>query len=192
MAKTVSFFEIFITFIKIGAFTIGGGYAMLPLIQDSVCANKKWLTDDEFLDIISIVNSLPGMLATNVAGFVGYRCRGVKGFIVAIAGCITPSILMILILATVFTQVSDNTYVQAFFMGVRPCIIIIMINAVIKLAKKVDFKRVYNIVAVIVAFVAIAFFDVQSLYMVLLAIVVSLIIFAVNAKKKVEEANHDS
>ena len=165
---------------------------MLPLIQDSVCAKKNWLSDEEFLDIISIVNSIPGMLATNVAGFVGYRCRGVKGFLVAIAGCITPSIIMILILATVFTQVSDNTYVQAFFQGVRPCIVVIMINAVIKLAKKVDFKQIYNIIAVIVAFVAIAFFSVPALYMVILAVVVSLIIFAAKAKKTVEEAGHDS
>ena len=165
---------------------------MLPLIQDSVCANKKWLNDEEFLDIISIVNSLPGMLATNVAGFVGYRCRGVKGFLVAVAGCITPSIIMILILATVFTQVSDNAYVQAFFQGVRPCIIVIMINAVIKLAKKVDFKQLYNIIAVIVAFIAIAFFSVPALYMVVLAVIVSLIIFAAKAKKTVEVVHHDS
>ena len=165
---------------------------MLPLIQDSVCKEKGWITDEEFLDIISIVNSLPGMLATNVAGFIGYRCRKVKGFIVAIAGCITPSIIMILILATVFTQVSGNQYVQAFFMGVRPCIVIIMINAVIKLAKKVDFKQLYNIIAVIVSFVAIAFFDVSSLWMVFAAIVVSVILFAIKAKKKVEEVGHDS
>ena len=165
---------------------------MLPLIQDSVCANKKWLTDDEFLDIIAIVNSLPGMLATNVAGFVGYRCRGVKGFIVAIAGCITPSIIMILILATVFTQVSDNQFVQAFFMGVRPCIIVIMVNAVIKLAKKVDFKQIYNVLALAISFVAITFFDVSSLYMVIAGIIVSLIIFAVKAKNKVQEVEHDS
>lgn len=165
---------------------------MLPLIQDNVCSKKQWLNDEEFLDIISIVNSLPGMLATNVAGFVGYRCRGVKGFVTAIAGCITPSIIMILILATVFTQVSDNVYVQAFFQGVRPCIIVIMVNAVIKLAKKVDFKQIYNIIAVIVAFVVIAFFSVPALYMVILAVIVSLIIFAAKAKKSVEEVHHDS
>ncbi len=192
MTVTVSLLDIFVTFLKIGAFTIGGGYAMLPLIQDNVCAKKQWVTDDDFLDVISIVNSLPGMLATNVAGFIGYRCRGVKGFVVAIAGCITPSIIMILILATVFTQVSDNTYVQAFFTGVRPCIIVIMVNAVIKLAKKVDFKKIYNIIALIVAFVAIAFFSVPALYMVIAAVVVSLIIFAAKANKTVEEAEHDS
>jgi chromate transporter len=187
-----SLFEIFITFFKIGAFTIGGGYAMLPLVQDEVCTKKNWVTEDEFLDIISIVNSLPGMLATNSSGFIGYRLRGVIGFIVAILGCITPSIAIILILATVFTAVSGNAYVQAFFMGVRPCIVVIMASAVYKLGKKVDFKQTYNLIALIVAFVAIAFFGVTSLYLVILAIIVSLIMFAAKAKNKVEEGSHDS
>jgi len=183
----VSLLEIFLTFLKIGAFTIGGGYAMLPLIQDEVCTKKKWVSDEEFLDVVSIVNSLPGMLATNSSGFIGYKVRGTKGFVIAILGCITPSIIIILILATVFTQVADNMYVQAFFKGVRPCIVVIMAAAVIKLGKKVEFKKVYNIAALIIAFVCIAFFGVSSLILVLAAIAVSLIIFAAQAKKKVEE-----
>ena len=166
---------------------------MLPLIQDEVCEKKHWVTDDEFLDVISIVNSLPGMLATNSSGFIGYKVRGLAGFITAILGCITPSIVMILILATVFTQVSDNSYVQAFFLGVRPCIVVIMANAVYKLAKKVDFKQLYSIIAVIVAFIAIAFFNITSLYVVIAAVVVSLILFAARAKNKAKEENeHDS
>lgn len=188
----VSLIEIFKTFFKIGAFTIGGGYAMLPLVQDEVCTNKHWVTDEEFLDIIAIVNSLPGMLATNSSGFIGYRLRGVAGFVTAILGCITPSIVIILILATVFTAVSDNPYVQAFFMGVRPCIVVIMANAVYKLGKKVDFKKAYNLIALIISFAAIAFFGITSLYLVILAIIVSLIMFAADAKKKIEEDGHDS
>lgn len=164
---------------------------MLPLIQDEVCKKKDWLTDEEFLDIISIVNSLPGMLATNSAGFVGYKKRGVKGFVTAIAGCITPSIVIILILATIFNQVADNRFVQAFFMGVRPCVVVIMVNAVIKLAKKVDFKKVYNIVAVITAFALIAFLGVASLWLVIAAIVVSLIIYAISLKKEVTGGSND-
>jgi len=182
----VSLFDIFKTFFKIGAFTIGGGYAMLPLIQDEVCTKKGWVTDDEFLDIISIVNSLPGMLATNSSGFVGYKLRGVKGFVTAVAGCVCPSIVIILILATVFTQVSDNQFVQAFFLGVRPCIVVIMLNAVIKLGKKVDFKVVYNIVALIIAFVCIAFFDFSSVVLVIAAVAASVIIYAVKAKNELK------
>lgn len=165
---------------------------MLPLIQDEVCKKKNWVTDEEFLDVISIVNSLPGMLATNSSGFIGYKKRGVKGFVTAIAGCITPSIIIILILATIFTQVADNQYVQAFFLGVRPCIVVIMANAVYKLGKKVDFKKAYNIIAVIIAFVAIAFLKVTSLYLVIAAIIVSLFLFSINTKKKAEEVSHDS
>jgi len=187
----VSLLDIFLTFLKIGAFTIGGGYAMLPIIQDEVCAKKGWISDDEFLDVISIVNSLPGMLATNSAGFIGYKLRKTIGFIVAVLGCITPSIIFILILATIFTQVADNQYVQAFFMGVRPCIVVIMAYAVIKLGKKVDFKKAYNIVAVIVAFVCVSFLGVSSLYLVIAAIAASLIIFSVQAKKKVASSEGD-
>lgn len=188
----VSLFEIFITYLKIGAFTIGGGYAMLPIVQNEVCAKKGWLSDDDFLDVIAIVNSLPGMLATNSAGFIGYRLRRVPGFIVAIAGCITPSIAIILILATLFTAVSDNPYVSAFFMGVRPCIVVIMANAVYKLGKKVDFKKAYNLIALIIAFIGIAFFGITSLYLVIAAIIISLIMFAAKAKNKAEEAEHDT
>ncbi|MBR5756318.1 MAG: chromate transporter [Firmicutes bacterium] len=188
----VSLLEIFITYFKIGAFTIGGGYAMLPLVQNEVVKKKGWLTDDDFLDVIAIVNSLPGMLATNSAGFIGYRIRRVPGFIVAILGCVTPSIVIILILATLFTAVSGNVYVDAFFKGVRPCIVVIMANAVYTLGKKVDFKKMYNLIALIVAFVCIAFFGVTSLYLVIAAIVVSLIMYAAKAKKAAEEAEHDS
>lgn len=188
----ISLFEIFKTFFKIGAFTIGGGYAMLPLIQNEVCTKKKWATDEEFLDIISIVNSLPGMLATNSSGFIGYRLRGVAGFIAAIAGCITPSIAIILILASVFDRVSDNAFVQAFFIGVRPCIVVIMANAVYKLGKQVDFKRLYNVIVLAVVFVAVSFFKIASVYLVLASILTSLIIFAAGAKKKIEESEDDS
>ncbi len=190
----VSLFEIFRTFFKIGAFTIGGGYAMLPLIQDEVCTKKNWATEEEFLDVVSIVNSLPGMLATNSSGFIGYKLRGVKGFAAAIAGCICPSIVIILILACIFSQFSGNAFVQAFFKGVRPCIVVIMANAVYKLGRKVDFKRIYNVAALAAAFFAIVFLKIASLYLVLAAIIASLIIFAFEAGRSSAdgESGHDS
>ena len=185
-------FSLFITFLRIGLFTLGGGYAMLPLVQNAVCREHEWITEDDFLDVIAIVNSLPGMLATNSSGFIGYRLRGIPGFITAILGCITPSIVIILILAGIFTSVADNVFVQAFFKGVRPCIVVIMANAVYTLGKKVDFKKIYNIIAFAVSFIAIAFFGVTSLYLVILAIIVSLIMYASNAKKIIREEEHDS
>ena len=111
-----------------GLFTIGGGYAMLPIIQEAVCTEKGWLTDEEFLDSISLTNSLPGPLATNCATFIGYRLKRVPGSIAAILGTICPSIIIILLIAMVFNTAMDNAYVQAFFRGVGPAVFALIVR----------------------------------------------------------------
>ena len=93
------YFEAFKIFFKIGAFTIGGGYAMVPLIEDEIVTKRKWIEQDDFLDLLAIAQSAPGILAVNIAIFVGYRLRGVKGSLVTSLGSILPSFLMILAIA---------------------------------------------------------------------------------------------
>ena len=124
-----------------GLFTIGGGYAMLPIIQEAVCTEKGWLTDEEFLDSISLTNSLPGPLATNCATFIGYRLKRVPGSIAAILGTICPSIIIILLIAMVFNTAMDNAYVQAFFRGVGPAVFALIVSAVYKLATKANIMK---------------------------------------------------
>lgn len=127
--------EIFGVFFKIGMFTIGGGYAMLPIIQKEVVDTKGWMTDDEFLDAISLTNSLPGPLATNSATFVGYRVARAPGSIAAVLGAATPSVVIILLIAMVFQNIMDYPVVQYVFNGVRPAVVAPILYAVVKLAK---------------------------------------------------------
>ena len=111
------YLEIFTCFAKIGAFTIGGGYAMVPVIQKEVVDKKRWVDEQEFLDILAISQSAPGLLAVNISIFLGYKLKGVKGSIVATLGSITPPFLIILAIAMFFAGYQDNPTVIKIFKG---------------------------------------------------------------------------
>lgn len=127
--------DIFLTFFKVGSFTIGGGYAMLPIIQQEVVDKKKWLGEEEFLDSIAVTNSLPGPLAINCATFVGYKTAGLPGAVSAALGAVMPSFLIILIIATFFSSIKDNAIVQDIFAGIRPAVVALIAFALVKLVK---------------------------------------------------------
>ena len=133
-------YKLFSTFFKIGCFTIGGGYAMVPVIQREIVENKKWISQDEFLDAIALTNSLPGPLATNAATYVGYKMAGVPGTLTAVFATALPSFLIILIIAIFFTAIKDSIVVQNIFSGIRPAVVSLIIYAVVKLAKSIGFK----------------------------------------------------
>lgn len=134
--------DIFMTFFKIGAFTIGGGYAMLPIIQKEVVENKKWLGEQEFLDSIAVTNSLPGPLAINCATFVGYKTAGYAGAISAALGAVMPSFLIILIIAVFFGTIQDNAIVEYVFDGIRPAVVALIAYALVKLVKSMGVNYV--------------------------------------------------
>ena len=115
----VSLWNIFITFAKIGSFTIGGGYAMIPLIREEL-VKKGWLSDEELPDIIALAQSAPGVLAVNMSIFAGYKMRGFKGSLAATFGSVLPSFLIILLIAMLFTGYQDNPVVVRIFKGIRP------------------------------------------------------------------------
>ena len=167
-----------------GLFTIGGGYAMLPIIQDAVCKEKGWLTDEEFLDSISLTNSLPGPLATNCATFIGYRLKRVPGSIAAILGTICPSIIIILLIAMVFNTAMDNAYVQAFFRGVGPAVFALIVSAVYKLATKANImKDKLTLIVAVASFALIAFAGVTPILIVIGAAVIALVADSVKKSK---------
>ena len=143
--------DIFKTFFKIGAFTIGGGYAMLPIIQKEVVDNKKWMEDEEFLDSIAVTNSLPGPLAINCATFVGYKKAKVPGAIAAALGAVMPSFLIILIIAMFFTTIAENKVVEYVFAGVRPAVVALIAFAVVKLVKSMGINAVNISISIAVA-----------------------------------------
>lgn len=120
---------------KIGLFTIGGGYAMIPLMEQELVDRRGWMSREDFLDQLALSQSMPGVLAVNMATGVGYRLRGLRGAVAAITGNIAFPIVLILLLAVCFRQFRGNVYVEHFFMGVRPAVVALIAAPVFKLAK---------------------------------------------------------
>jgi chromate transporter len=133
--------EIFLIYLKIGAFTIGGGYAMLPLIQVEVVDKKKWMSTDEFMDMFAVIQSAPGPIAVNSAVFLGYKIGKVKGSIAATLGAVIPSFTIILIIAIFFKDFRSFSFVEGVFKGVRPAVVALIAAAVYKLSKSTDLTK---------------------------------------------------
>ena len=172
MAKEkVSLWQIFAVFAKIGAFTIGGGYAMIPIIQNEM-ARRGWISEEELPDIVALSQSAPGVMAVNISIFAGYRMRGVKGSIAATLGSITPSFLFILAIAMLFTTFKDNPWVEKAFKGIRPVVISLIAVPMVNMAKKCC-KTWWAWALAVAALVLVAFLNVSPIYILLCVIVVS-------------------
>ena len=122
-------FQIFLSFFRIGAFTFGGGYAMIPLIQHEAVEKRKWVTDEDILDIVAIAESTPGPIAINSATFVGYRAAGVLGSVCATLGVVLPSFVLILLLSFVLAQFQQVQAVQYAFTGIRAGVLALLVKA---------------------------------------------------------------
>ncbi len=129
--------SLFTTFFKIGAFTFGGGWAMISIIEKEIVDKHKWIERTEFLDLLAVAQSLPGILAVNISVAVGDRCRGAKGSIVAALGTILPSFLMILAIAIFLTPdvIKSNETITAIFKGIRPAVVALIVAPVITSAR---------------------------------------------------------
>lgn len=147
------YLQLFITFVKIGAFTFGGGWAMIPLIEREVVDKHKWISREEFLDELAIAQSLPGVLAVNVAVLVGNKLRGIKGSLVAALGSILPSFIIILLIAICFVNIYDNPTVISIFKGIRPAVVALIIIPVLTSAKSARLNKYTIIIPIVVALV---------------------------------------
>ena len=127
--------ELFVSFWKIGSFTIGGGYVMIPLMEKELVDRRGWLTREEFLDYMSLSQAMPGVFAVNMATCVGRRLGGMRGVVCAIAGNILMPIALILLLAVFFRQFRDNAVVESIFMGLRPAVVALIAAPVFRMAK---------------------------------------------------------
>ena len=165
----VSLWQIFAVFAKIGAFTIGGGYAMIPIIQDEM-SRRGWISDEELPDIVALSQSAPGVLAVNISIFAGYRLRGVKGSIAATLGSITPSFFIILAIAMLFTAFKDNPWVIKAFKGIRPVVISLIAVPMINMARKCC-KSWWAWLLAALALVLVAFLNVSPIYIILCVII---------------------
>lgn len=139
--------QLFLTFLRIGAFTFGGGWAMISLIEREVVDRHKWIDRAEFLDLLAIAQSMPGILAVNISVSVGDKLRGLKGSIAAAAGTILPSFVIILLIAIFLTPdiIKNNRVVSAIFMGIRPCVVALIVAPVITSARaaKISWRTVW-------------------------------------------------
>ena len=123
---------IFASFFKIGLFTFGGGYAMLPLIEQELIAKRGWIEHKEFLDLLTLAQSVPGPIAINTSVFVGYKMRGLKGAVAALLGSVLPSFVIILAIALMFADIRHNPVVDAAFKGMRPAVVaLIVVHALV-------------------------------------------------------------
>ena len=180
--------QLFYTFFKIGSFTLGGGYAMLSMVEKAVVDRKQWIPSDEFWDMIAIVQSLPGVFAVNTALYVGHRIAGRKGAVAAMLGAIIPSIVIILLLATIFREYRDLPVVERIFKGIRPCVVALILAPSLRMIKsaKINWKT-----AIIpIATVALIWWLKVSPALVILAAIAGSLIYAliINRKAKQKEA----
>lgn len=173
--------KMFISFLKIGAFTFGGGYAMIPIIEKEVVDKNKWVSKDEFMDMLVVAQSLPGAMSVNTSIFIGYKIGGVLGAVMALLGVALPSFLIILLVATVFMQFRSNYYVNLAFKGISAAVPVLVLTGVVSLAKGVD-KNKRNIIIFIISLVALIIFKVNPI----IVIIIAAIFGAVFLKGKVE------
>lgn len=157
------FINLFWIFFKVGAFTFGGGYAMVPIIQKEIVENAELIENEEFLDIIAVSQSLPGAIAVNTTIFVGFKLYGILGALMALLGTVLPSFLIILVLATFYNFIKDIPSIQMFFHGVRPAIVALIFMAALKLGKAIE-RKTFNLIIAVTAFIAIAVFNVHPIF----------------------------
>ena len=160
------FWTLFWTFFKIGAFTFGGGYAMIPLVQREVAENHKWLDDEDILSVIAISESTPGPIAINMATFVGYRTAGVLGSTFATLGVVLPSFVIILLISGVLREFYHLDAVRYAFEGIRAGVLALIFKALWSLYKKCP-HNLLSYVLMAAAFVVVAFFDVSALLVII-------------------------
>lgn len=199
----VSLWQLFWTFFKVGAFTFGGGYAMIAILEEELVAKKKWITSQDMLDIIVIAESTPGVIAVNSATSVGYRTHGVWGALVATLGVVLPSFAVIFGLSFALSAFQDNRWYKAAFTGIQACVTILIVNAFTKLSKQLEIS-VFSIVLLVAAFAVATFTNFNVIFVILiggaLGVIYKFVLEKVSVKKakqqqlpleKVEVADRD-
>ena len=180
-------FTLFWTFFKIGLFTFGGGYAMIPFIHQYAVEKYKWITDEEFLDIIAIAESTPGPIAINSATYIGHKVKGIKGSAMATLGVSLPSIIIIVLIAMFFMQFKENTYVEYAFKGIRIGVGVLVLNAAIRMFKKLE-KNYLSYFLILLGFIIVLF----EWLSVLIVIAIGGVIGIIYQLMKVRGETHDA
>jgi len=181
--KTNLIIEIFILFFKIGAFTIGGGYAMLSLIEDEIVNKKKWLDHEEFLDGMAIAQSTPGVLAVNISLITGYKIAGFLGMFAGMLGAVLPSFFIVLFLSQILLAYGNHPLVVAIFNGVKPAITALILISVYRIGKSANINR-YNFVIPLIVAILIKYFGVSPILIIITTMILGNIFYMLKEKKE--------
>lgn len=167
---TAELLKLFFTFFKIGLFTIGGGYAMIPLIEKDVVERNGWVTKEEFVDLLAVAQSAPGVFAVNISIFIGYKLRKLRGAIAAAFGCVMPSVIIILLIAMFFNGFRENEIVNNVFKGLRPAVVALIAAPVFSLAKSARIGWTNVWIPVLSALLIVAM-GISPVYIIMLAVI---------------------
>ncbi len=189
------FLQLFLTYLKIGTFTLGGGYAMLPLIQREIVERKHWISEEEFVNMIALAQAAPGLIAVNSAIFIGWRCGGWKGVLGAVLGAVLPSFVIILTIAMIFSEWKNYPAVEAVFKGIRPAVVALIVAPLVGMAKReiVSKKAAKNsepqtinnawlLLVSLVAALLIWLVGVNPVWVILATIILTLIVLRIKSK----------
>ena len=177
------YLRLFWAFIKVGALTFGGGYAMLPILQRDIVEHNKWATDEEVMDYYAMAQCLPGIIMVNTSVFIGRHHKGTPGGIVAGIASALPSLVIITVITTFLTAFADYPVVQNAFAGIRACVVVLIVNAVIKLWKSamVDWKSI--VIIFLPVFVLSAFVEASPILLVVAAAAAGILITVLSGRK---------
>ena len=177
----VSLWNLFCVFAKVGAFTIGGGYAMLPLIEEEM-TKRGWISAEDIQDIIVLAQSAPGILAVNMAIYTGHKIRGLKGSIVSAVGAVLPSLVIILLIAMFFTEFKENDIVRRIFQGVRPAAVALILVPAVRMARS-GCKSWWTWAIAAASLLGVAFLKVSPIWIILVTISVAVSVSLLKQKK---------
>ena len=161
------YWELFLAFARVGVLTFGGGYAMIPMLQRECVEKHGWASEEELMDYYAVGQCTPGIIAVNTATFIGNKLYGTPGGIVATCGVIFPSLVIIILIASVLTSFADNPYVKSAFAGIRVCVCVLIFNSVMKLWKKSVTDRA-ALVIFLAVFILSVFLDISPVIFVIL------------------------
>jgi len=171
-----NFLKYYIAFFKVGLFTIGGGYAMLPIIEKEIVEKKKWVSSDEVFNSYALAQSIPGIIAVNASTLLGYKIGGIIAAIATCLGVISPSIIIIMIIAKFYSKFSDISLVQGAFQGIKLAVVALLISTIVKMVKKYV-KDVTGVILVLITLISLMFFNVSPIIIIVVGAIVSILIY---------------
>lgn len=188
--KIKNLFNLYFSFAKIGTFTIGGGLAMMPMMQSELIEKRKWITDEELIDYYAVGQSTPGIVAVNVATFVGYKQMGIVGGIFATLGMVTPSLVIIMILASLINSINDFPIIQKALKGINVAVAALLTSTIINFMKK-TIKKFTNAIFMMISFLLVFVFKLPSFWIILFALLIG-VVLTYKEKKKVAAVGDDA